>query len=62
MAAVEKEDAKTKNLRQLSRFSEKEKINIIIGNVGNKAPALMHNKLGVLNKAPDHRKQRHLQS
>lgn len=53
---------KQKNLRQFSRFSEKEKTNIMIGNIRNKAPALMHNKLGVLKKAPDHRKQRHLQS
>lgn len=47
---------------QFSRFSEKEKTNIMIRTIGNKAPTLMHNKLGVLKKAPDHRKQRHLQS
>lgn len=48
--AEEEVDAKTnkqkKNLRQFSRFSEKEKTNIMIGNIGNKALTLMHNKLG----------------
>lgn len=44
--AEEEDDAKKKNLRQFSRFSEIEKTNIMIGNIGNKAPTLMHNKLG----------------